>query len=218
MATDMDQAYRGWTHEQLSDWNDSQEASAQFVDHGSISFGRFAAESLSWEKWSVFSHNKYQEELEKFMAPGLVAEKKAYFEEYYKGMRALKDLHQDQQAAPGLDTGDDCSICRQTEEQNSLQETVGDPVRNDVKMNQQMKADTSISSQGLKYSLHKATGEAENVISSCNPIAHAVLANKNSTSVSSIRSLAEDMSMELITSRSIKCTILEARRSSEVCH
>lgn len=55
------------------------------------------------------------------MAPGLVAEKKAYFEEYYKGMRALKDLHQDQQAATGLDTGDDCSICRQTEEQNSLQ-------------------------------------------------------------------------------------------------
>lgn len=76
-----------------------------------------------------------------------------------------------------------CVIC--------CKETVGDPVRNDVKMNQQMKADTSISSQGLKYSLHKATGEAENVISSCNPIAHAVLANKNSTSISSIRSLAE---------------------------
>jgi hypothetical protein len=65
------------------------------LDHGSVSFGKFEFESLSWEKWSVFRHDRRQEELEKFN--GLVAEKKAYFEEYYKRMRALKALQQQQQ-------------------------------------------------------------------------------------------------------------------------
>ncbi|KAK9930019.1 hypothetical protein M0R45_027079 [Rubus argutus] len=31
-------------------------SSSAILDHGSISFGRFAAESLAWEKWSVFRH------------------------------------------------------------------------------------------------------------------------------------------------------------------
>lgn len=65
------------------------------LDHGSVSFGKFEFESLSWEKWSVFRHDRRQEELEKFN--GLVAEKRAYFEEYYKRMRALKALQQQQQ-------------------------------------------------------------------------------------------------------------------------
>lgn len=64
------------------------------LDHGSISFGRFALEPLSWEKRSVFTHNRYQEELEKLNAPGLVAQKKAYFEEYYKRIRAKKALQE----------------------------------------------------------------------------------------------------------------------------
>ncbi|KGN62347.1 protein WVD2-like 7 [Cucumis sativus] len=56
----------------------------------SISFGRFMSESLAWEKWSAFSHNRYQEELERFSKPGSVAQKKAYFEAHYKRKAAQK--------------------------------------------------------------------------------------------------------------------------------
>ncbi|XP_065855812.1 protein WVD2-like 7 isoform X2 [Euphorbia lathyris] len=56
---------------------------------GSISFGRFESEDLSWERRSSFSHNKYLEEVEKCSKPGSVIEKKAYFEAHFKkrGMR-----------------------------------------------------------------------------------------------------------------------------------
>ncbi|XP_077237903.1 neurofilament heavy protein isoform X2 [Tasmannia lanceolata] len=50
----------------------------------SVSFGRFSGESLSWEKWSSFSQNKYMEEAEKCSTPGSVAKKAAYFEAHYK--------------------------------------------------------------------------------------------------------------------------------------
>lgn len=83
------------------------------MDHGSISFGRFAFESLSWEKRSVFTHNERLEELENFKSPGLVAKKKAYFEEYYKKIRALKAT-QNQQIELSLDYGADGSISSQT--------------------------------------------------------------------------------------------------------
>ncbi|KAI4388776.1 hypothetical protein MLD38_001076 [Melastoma candidum] len=56
----------------------------------SISFGRFATESLSWEKWSTFSHKKYVEEAERYSKPGSVAEKKAFFEAHYKKLASLK--------------------------------------------------------------------------------------------------------------------------------
>lgn len=51
---------------------------------GSISFGRFESESLSWERRSMFSHNKYLEEVEKYSKPGSVIEKKAYFEAHFR--------------------------------------------------------------------------------------------------------------------------------------
>ncbi|CAK7327857.1 unnamed protein product [Dovyalis caffra] len=70
---------------------------SQISDCGSISFGRYAADTLAWEKYSVFSHNRRQEELEKFKAPGLVAQKKAYFEEYYKKIRDMKGLQAEQE-------------------------------------------------------------------------------------------------------------------------
>ncbi|KAG6751030.1 hypothetical protein POTOM_045547 [Populus tomentosa] len=55
-------------------------------------------DKLAWEKYSVFSHNRCrQEELEKFKAPGLVAQKKAYFEEYYTKFRAMKGLQAEQE-------------------------------------------------------------------------------------------------------------------------
>lgn len=56
----------------------------------SVSFGRFENNSLSWEKWSSFSQNKYLEEVGKCATPGSVAKKKAYFEEHYKKIAARK--------------------------------------------------------------------------------------------------------------------------------
>ncbi|WOL11912.1 protein WVD2-like 7 isoform X3 [Canna indica] len=87
-----------------------QEASiSQMLDHGSISFGRYAVEALSWEKKSVFSCNRRQEELEEFRTQGLVAKKKAYFEEYFKRMRAAKSLQDKQQSQTTACYGDDAS-------------------------------------------------------------------------------------------------------------
>ncbi|XP_023518127.1 protein WVD2-like 7 [Cucurbita pepo subsp. pepo] len=56
----------------------------------SVSFGRFMSESLDWEKWSTFSHNRYVEEAEKFARPGSVAQKKAFFEAHYKNLAAQR--------------------------------------------------------------------------------------------------------------------------------
>ncbi|XP_061360807.1 protein WVD2-like 7 [Gastrolobium bilobum] len=56
----------------------------------SVSFGRFENDSLSWERWSSFSPNKYLEEVEKCATPGSVAQKKAYFEAHYKRVAARK--------------------------------------------------------------------------------------------------------------------------------
>lgn len=136
MATYVDQAYYGWPHEELPRQDESQEVSAsQMLDHGSISFGRFAYESLSWEKRSVFTYNKCQEELEKFKSPGLVAKKKAYFEEYYKKIRAMKALQESQQTEITLDYNGDGSISSQAgeEDETPMQlEHLGDRTTEDV--------------------------------------------------------------------------------------
>lgn len=60
------------------------------------------SESLAWEKWSTFSHNRYVEEAEKFSRPGSVAQKKAFFEAHYKkiaAQRAAALLEQENAAA-----------------------------------------------------------------------------------------------------------------------
>ncbi|XP_019051832.1 PREDICTED: protein WVD2-like 7 isoform X3 [Nelumbo nucifera] len=121
MATDMDQTYCDWSRSELpadrSD-SDSQEASiSEMLDHGSISFGRYSVESLAWEKWSVFSHNKCQEELEKFKAPGLVARKKAHFEEYYRRIRTLKKLQVEQETNLAADPFSNGAFLEQKDEQ-----------------------------------------------------------------------------------------------------
>lgn len=74
----------------------------------SVSFGRFENDSLSWEKWSSFSPNKYLEEVEKCATPGSVAKKAAYFEAHYKKIAARKAelLYQEKQmdnGSSGLD-------------------------------------------------------------------------------------------------------------------
>ncbi|KAJ4729372.1 protein WVD2-like 7 [Melia azedarach] len=70
--------------------NESNEGNPVHALGQSISFGRFMSESLSWEKWSTFSHNKYVEEAERYSRPGSVAQKKAFFEAHYKEIAARK--------------------------------------------------------------------------------------------------------------------------------
>ncbi|PRQ20797.1 hypothetical protein RchiOBHm_Chr7g0232051 [Rosa chinensis] len=95
-------------------------SSSAILDHGSISFGRFAAETLAWEKWSVFRQNRCQEELEMYKSNGLVAQKRAYFEEYYKRVRALKALQSEHQETAQVDACPDVRMnSMQLENDNS---------------------------------------------------------------------------------------------------
>ncbi|KAI3730650.1 hypothetical protein L1987_61822 [Smallanthus sonchifolius] len=70
---------------------------AELLQSGSISFGRFESESLSWERRSSFSHNRYLEEVEKYSKPGSVTEKKAYFEAHFKRKALLKQSSSESQ-------------------------------------------------------------------------------------------------------------------------
>lgn len=80
----------------------------------SVSFGRFENDSLSWEKWSAFSPNKYLEEVGKCATPGSVAKKKAYFEAHYKKVAARKaelleqekEMQHDPERADDQNSGD----------------------------------------------------------------------------------------------------------------
>ncbi|XP_076942618.1 uncharacterized protein LOC143612544 [Bidens hawaiensis] len=56
----------------------------------SVSFGRFASESLAWDKWSAFPHRRYVEEAKSYAQPGSVAQKKAFFEAHYKKVAPQK--------------------------------------------------------------------------------------------------------------------------------
>lgn len=57
---------------------------AEHLPTGSISFGRFELETLSWERRSSFSHNRYLEEVEKCSTPGSVTQKRAILEAHFK--------------------------------------------------------------------------------------------------------------------------------------
>ncbi|CAA3006868.1 Hypothetical predicted protein [Olea europaea subsp. europaea] len=70
--------------------NEANQGNPMLALGESISFGRFMSESLSWEKWSTFSHKKYVEEAERYSQPGSVAQKKAFFEAHYKRIAAQK--------------------------------------------------------------------------------------------------------------------------------
>ncbi|VYS58633.1 unnamed protein product [Arabidopsis thaliana] len=56
----------------------------------SVSFGRYANETLAWARWSAFTQNRYLEEVERFTKPGSVAEKKAFFEAHFKNRASGK--------------------------------------------------------------------------------------------------------------------------------
>ncbi|KAM2858380.1 hypothetical protein COP2_023925 [Malus domestica] len=70
--------------------NDAHEGNPIHALGKSVSFGRFVSESLAWEKWSTFSHNRYVEEAERYARPGSVAQKKAFFEAHYKKIAAQR--------------------------------------------------------------------------------------------------------------------------------
>ncbi|KAK1566651.1 hypothetical protein Q3G72_002471 [Acer saccharum] len=70
--------------------NEAKEGNPIHALGQSVSFGRFVSDSLAWEKWSTFSHNKYVEEAERYSRPGSVAQKKAFFEAHYKKIAAQK--------------------------------------------------------------------------------------------------------------------------------
>ncbi|GJM85276.1 hypothetical protein PR202_ga01712 [Eleusine coracana subsp. coracana] len=134
MAADVGQRFSGWTYSDLpyNDDNTTQDPSVQkmVLNHGSVSFGRFAAEPLSWEKRSVFAHNSRQEELSKLTAPGLVAQKKAFFEEYYKRARQLKaqGATQQVQATSEEETNDADTVGRSSQEDQLPTTIPDDPV------------------------------------------------------------------------------------------
>ncbi|KAF5727661.1 neurofilament heavy polypeptide-like isoform X1 [Tripterygium wilfordii] len=73
---------------------------------GSISFGKYENESLSWERRSSFSHNRYLEEVEKCSKPGSVIEKKAYFEAHFKKKAMLHQNSSGGQNGREYDTSD----------------------------------------------------------------------------------------------------------------
>ncbi|KAK9063690.1 hypothetical protein SSX86_017562 [Deinandra increscens subsp. villosa] len=77
---------------------------ADLLNSGSISFGRFESESLSWERRSSFSHNRYLEEVEKYSKPGTVTEKKAYFEAHFKRKALLKQNSSESQGGTEFPT------------------------------------------------------------------------------------------------------------------
>uniref|UniRef100_A0A0E0K165 TPX2 C-terminal domain-containing protein n=1 Tax=Oryza punctata TaxID=4537 RepID=A0A0E0K165_ORYPU len=113
MAAEVGQRFcSGWSYSDVpyNDHHTATDASVQqmVLDHGSVSFGRYAAESLSWEKRSVFDHNRRQEELSNLTMPGLVAQKKAFFEEYYKRARLLKAQEEVNQTEATSEEGTDC--------------------------------------------------------------------------------------------------------------
>ncbi|XP_062231408.1 uncharacterized protein LOC133928904 isoform X2 [Phragmites australis] len=114
MATEVNQNYFAWPQEESS-VQDISQGTSQVFGHGSISFGRFDLESLEWEKWSVFTNDRRHEEFGKFN--GLVAKKRAYFEEYFKRIRELKALQQqNQQTELNLEYSGDGSDSSQTGE------------------------------------------------------------------------------------------------------
>ncbi|KAK9276054.1 hypothetical protein L1049_005585 [Liquidambar formosana] len=80
-----------------------ESAASDGVLEVSVSFGRFENDSLSWEKWSSFSQNKYLEEVGKCSTPGSVAKKAAYFEAHYRKIAARKAelLDQEKQMETG---------------------------------------------------------------------------------------------------------------------
>lgn len=90
---------------------------ADLLQSGSISFGRFESESLSWERRSIFSHNRHLEDVEKYSKPGSVTEKKAYFEAHFRRKALLKQNSSESQDGREFQTieNDDTEVLQDTD-------------------------------------------------------------------------------------------------------
>ncbi|KAH9306447.1 hypothetical protein KI387_010851 [Taxus chinensis] len=128
MATDNEDICLEWSQpEELRDPAESQMEGPRgnLQRESSISFGRFESDSLSWEKWSSFSQNRYLEEVERFSTPGSVIQKKAYFEAHFKKIAAQKALEQQAQLESQLGIGSNYY-----DEEHHLGETTESPDQN----------------------------------------------------------------------------------------
>ncbi|KAH9623076.1 hypothetical protein KSS87_017360 [Heliosperma pusillum] len=83
----------------------------------SISFGRFELESLSWERRSSFSHNRYLEEVEKYAKPGSVTEKKAYFEAHFRKRALLRQASSESQAEGSESSSSSTISCEEVQKE-----------------------------------------------------------------------------------------------------
>lgn len=91
---------------------------ADSIHSGSVSFGRFESEPLSWERRSSFSHNRYLEEVEKCSKPGSVNEKKALLEAHFKKMLLQQQNSTEQQTSIEQENGQ----CESLQNQNDGEE------------------------------------------------------------------------------------------------
>lgn len=125
-------------------------------------------ESLSWEKWSVFTNDRRNEEFGKFN--GLVAQKKAYFEEYYKRIRELKaQQQQNQQTELTLEYSGDGSDSSQTAEDEQATD-LETPTGSGTVVDDYMEgiAQETTSEHGLQYCDNQQNGNFNTEFSSSN--------------------------------------------------
>ncbi|CAL9188829.1 unnamed protein product [Musa hybrid cultivar] len=93
----------------MKEIEDSISYQAETISSGSISFGRFEAKTMSWERRSSFSHNRYLEEVEKYATPGSVTQKKAYFEAHFKKKPLLHHTFPGFQSEAKLQFAENCA-------------------------------------------------------------------------------------------------------------
>ncbi|XP_042061285.1 protein WVD2-like 7 isoform X2 [Salvia splendens] len=110
--------------------NESKQGNHMHALGESISFWRFTADSLSWERWSTFPHKKYVEEAESYARPGSVAQKKAFFEAHYKMIAAQRA------AAAALLEQENAALTQKAQNENvGLKDDGGDHEEGGVSLN-----------------------------------------------------------------------------------
>lgn len=130
----------------------------------SVSFGRFENDSLSWEKFSAFSPNKYLEEVGKCATPGSVAQKKAYFEAHYKKIAERKaeimdqEKQMDKNASFRSIVSDQRSMEGETD--GSVAESEVDDGSNGQFTCEEDKHVTDIAAEGSESTIHEVNEEA----------------------------------------------------------
>lgn len=85
------------------------------------------SESLDWEKWSSFTHNRYLEEVGKYAKPGSVAEKKAYFEAQHRKAAAKKSALLLEQQNAAVDESSDLNVTNQNNDHSTVNSELTEP-------------------------------------------------------------------------------------------